>query len=294
MVEARLLRSFVAVAEELHFGRAAKRLHLSQPPLSLHIQRLEADLGAPLFERSSRRVALTEAGEALLGRARHILAELERARLEVGRVARGDGGTLAVGYTATASHEVLPRVLVAFRRAHPDVALELQELRSALQPAALLEGRIEAGFVCAPLDVQGLDETRVDDEPLFVALPTTHRLSGQRHVDVRALAREDFVLVSPTVEPGWALRCDAALRGAGVHPRVAQTTDGKVAMLGLVAAGLGVSLVSRSLTVLTRRGVVFRPVRGLGVTLRLSLLTKPDASPRARAFRAVVERVMRG
>src|SRR5262245_14272966 len=127
-MEIRLLTSFVAVAEELHFGRASRRLHLSQPPLSAQIMKLEDELSARLFDRSSRRVQLTEAGQALLGRARYLIAEAERARVEVARIAAGQAGRLSVGYTPTATYEILPPALKAFRKEHPDVSLEMHEM----------------------------------------------------------------------------------------------------------------------------------------------------------------------
>src|SRR5689334_9949487 len=155
-MDARLLRSFVAVAEELHFGRAARRLHLSQPPLSVHVKRLEADLGVQLFERTRRRVALTTAGAELLERARRLLADAEQAVAEVQRVARGETGRVTIGYTSTATHVVLPEALPRFRAAHPEVRVELVELRSALQPDALRAGRVDLGIVCGPLEAPGL------------------------------------------------------------------------------------------------------------------------------------------
>lgn len=280
-MELRLLRSFVAVAEDLHFGRAARRLHISQPPLSAQIRRLEADIGVLLFERSRRGVALTDAGAALLGRARRILSDAERAREETRRTARGESGVLTVGYTLTASYRVLPRLVTRLRARHPDVRLELTEMRSALLPEALRSGRIEVGFVCAPVDAPGLRQRPLVRERLVAALPARHPLAGRAHVPVRQLAGQPFVLVRPEIEPGWALRSAAALRRAGVDPQVVQVTDSKIALLGLVAAGLGVSVVSESTSSLGRAGVVLRPITGLPVRLTLSVLFTERPSPRA-------------
>jgi DNA-binding transcriptional LysR family regulator len=156
--EPRLLRAFVAVAEELHFGRAAKRLHISQPPLSTQIRRLERQLEVRLFERDRRHVSLTEAGTFLLDRARHLLAETERARHEVRRIAQGEAGVLAIGYTPTAVYDLLPKLIPAFAKTRPDVRLELIEMRSAQQPDALRENRIEIGFACGPMSQPDLHE----------------------------------------------------------------------------------------------------------------------------------------
>ncbi|AKF09936.1 LysR family transcriptional regulator [Sandaracinus amylolyticus] len=282
-MDIRRLHAFVVLAEELHFGRAARRLHVSQPPLSIAIRKLEDELEVRLFERDSRNVALTEAGKALLGRARHLVAESARATDEARRVARGEAGVLSVAYTPTATYEILPRVIAAFRRAHPDIALELREMRSPDQVAAIDEGRVELGIACLPLE--GDLETRVlATESLVAALPSRHRLAKKTRVDVSELKGEPFVIVRPDVEPAWAGAVARALAKHGVGGDVVQETDTKIAMLGLVAAGVGVSVVSSSMRVLERRGVVMRPVAGVGVRLRIGVVSRPDRSARAQAF----------
>ena len=287
-MDARLLRSFVAVAEELHFGRAALRLHLSQPPLSVHVKRLEADLGVQLFERTRRRVALTTAGVELLGRARQLLADADKAVAEVQRVARGETGRLTIGYTSTATHVVLPAALPRFRAAHPDVRVELLELRSALQPDALRAGRIDLGIVCGPLAAAGLTARPIAHERFLAAIPSRHRLAARRTVPLRALDGVEAVTVRRDVEPAWADAAIAAIQAAGVSMVPVQETDTKVALLGLVAAGLGVAIVSESLARLGRRGVVFRPIAGLSVRVPLSLLLPPAPAPTAAAFGALL------
>jgi len=283
-MEPRLLRSFVAVAEELHFGRAAKRLHLSQPPLSMQIRRLEAELGVQLFERSRHGVSLTEPGQVLLGRARSLLAEADRAVAEVQRVSRGEAGVLAIGYAPNAAFEILPRLVPAYRKRWPDVRLDLIELRSPDQPAALRTGRIEVGFVCSPIDASGLVERIVSRERLVVALPAKHPLARRKRVPVGALRFEPYVRVPPEIEPGWSGQCFAALEKAGVSLEVSQEADSKLAMLGLVAAGMGLSVVSESMSRLGPRGVAFRPLTGVSTRLSLSVLCTATPSPRARAL----------
>lgn len=283
-MEPKLLRAFVAVAEELHFGRAAKRLHISQPPLSLQIKRLEAEIGTSLLTRSKRHVALTEAGQVLLGRARQLLSDAERAAAEALRVGRGEAGTLTVGYTATASHRLLPEVVPRFRQRHEGVRLELLELRSAEQPDALRSGRIELGLVCAPVAAEGLLETPLARERLVVALPKRHPLAKKARLTPADLDGQAYVGVRPDVEPAWAEASFRALAAAGAVPRLVQETDTKLALIGLIAAGLGLSVVSESMAVLERRGVVFRPLAGLELRLRLSALAPPSPTPRAAAF----------
>jgi DNA-binding transcriptional LysR family regulator len=283
-LELRLLRSFVAVAEELHFGRAARRLHISQPPLSMQIRKLEALIGARLFERDRRSVALTEAGGFLLERARHLLGESARACAEARRIGKGESGALAIGYTASATYEVLPPLVRAFRKARPDVRLELIEMRSPLQPEALRASRIEVGLACGPVKAPDLEERIVVEESFVVAVGHQSPLARRERVRVRDLEREPFVLVRPDLEPAWAEACSAALHRAGIQPSIAQETDSKIAMLGLVAANLGISLVSASMQRLGRAGVRFLPLADFKVRLPLVSLTLPTASPRARKF----------
>lgn len=283
-MEHRLLRSFVAVAEELHFSRAARRLRISQPPLSVQIRRLEDELGVTLFDRDRRNVALTPAGAALLGRARHLLAEAERATVEVQRVARGERGVLTIGYAATATHQVLPRLVPRFAAAHPDLRLELMELPSPAQAPALREERIELGLACVPVDAPDLVETPLVHERLFVALPRRHPLARRALVPARSLDGVPMVGIRADIEPSWAQASMRALRAAGAVPELVQETDTKIALLGLVAAGLGVSVVSESTVELGRRGVVYRPLAGLHLHLTLAALTPPAPTPRAAAF----------
>jgi DNA-binding transcriptional LysR family regulator len=283
-LEPRLLRAFVAVAEELHFGRAARRLHISQPPLSMQIRKLEELVGARLFERDRRSVALTDAGGFLLERARHLLGESARVCAEARRIGNGESGALAIGYTATATYEVLPPLIRAFRKARPDVRLELVEMCSPLQPAELLASRIEIGFACGPLKVSGLVQRVVVEEPFVLAVGSQSPLARQERVRLRDLGREPFVVVRPDIEPAWAEPCAAALHRAGIQPSIAQETDSKIAMLGLVAANLGISLVSASMQRLARAGVRFLPIADFKLRLPLVSLTLPNASARARAF----------
>ncbi len=280
-MEPRLLRSFVAVAEELHFGRAAARLHMTQPPLSMQIKRLEDQLGVRLFERDRRHVALTEAGGFLLARARQLLDEAERSCAEAARIARGEAGTLTIGYTPTATYEVLPPLLHALRKRAPEVRLSLVELRSALQVEALRTGRIEIGFACGPIEDEAIAEHVLARERFVAVLPEHHPLAKRKKLRTRELDGEPFVLVRPDVEPAWAHACSRALARAGVRVDVAQETDTKIAMLGLVAAGAGISLVSASMMRLARDGVAFREVDDLRVRVPLVAITGRRLSPRA-------------
>jgi len=234
--------------------------------------------------RDRRKVALTPAGAALLGRARHLLAEAERAAVEVQRVARGERGVLTIGYAATATHRVLPRLVPRFVAAHPGLRLELMELASPAQPAALRERRIEIGLACVPVDAHDLVETPLADERLVVALPRRHPLARRAVVPARSLDGVPMVGVRADIEPSRAHASMRALRAAGAVPELVQETDTKIALLGLVAAGLGMSVLSESTVELGRRGVVYRPLSGLALRLTLAALTPPTPTPRAAAF----------
>ena len=283
-MEPRLLRSFVAVAEELHFGRAALRLHISQPPLSAQIRVLEERLGARLLERDRRHVALTEAGAFFLARARFLLAEAERSGHEAARIARGEAGVLAVAYTPTATYEVLPALLGRFRARRPEVRLELVEMRSPLQAEAIRSGRVEVGLACGPVGEDGIEERVLARERFVLALPERHALAAKKRVRSRELHGVPFVAVRPDVEPAWAGACAAALRRARVSLDVVQETDSKVAMLGLVASGLGAAIVSTSMRRLVREAVVYRDFADLGTEVPLVGLLGPRPSARARAL----------
>ena len=291
-MELRHLRYFVAVAEELHFGRAAERLHIAQPPLSRQIHDLERELGAPLFSRVGRRVALTHAGQAFLPEARRTLAQADRARVAAQRAARGETGTLAVGFVEAASYSgLLPDVIGAIRQQVPAVALELFEYSSLQQGEALREGRIGVGLLhSVPADAaEWLETERVLRDPMVAALPRGHRLAGQSRVTLGDLAPDPFLLFGRPNGPGLYDRIIAACQAAGFSPRVAQEAGQIQTLIGLVAAGVGVALVPGSFSELRRPGVVYRPVRGAGVDMDIwAVWRRGDESPVRERFVATL------
>ena len=202
MVEMRHLRYFVAVAEELHFGRAAERLHMSQPPLSQQIRHLEERLGFELFHRTKRRVELTAAGHAFLKESRRILDQLDQA-IRIGEQAsRGEHGELAMGFVSSASYSVLPSVLRRFRRHHPGVDVILRELPAGVQIAWLVDKRIDIGLARPPIKHADLETITIHEEPLVVALPGHHSLRSARSVSLSALSAEPFVMFPRDLAPG--------------------------------------------------------------------------------------------
>ncbi|HUL58017.1 MAG TPA: LysR substrate-binding domain-containing protein [Anaeromyxobacteraceae bacterium] len=285
-MELRHLRYFLAVAEELHFGRAAARLHIAQPPLSQQIRQLEGELGFALFLRTQRRVRLTEAGAAFREEARSLLERLEQAKAAAGRVARGEAGALAVGFVASATYALLPRLYRRFRERHPDVALTLEEMSTAEQVDALRAGRIQLGLARPPVGDDALHAEPLADEPLVVALPSRHPLAGGTALPLRALAHEPFVLFPRHPRPGWIDVVQEACRAAGFRPAVAQEVLELSTAVTLVAAGIGVSLVPASAQALRLDGVAYRALRRPAPKTTLVALRRPDER------RAVVDRFL--
>ncbi|MFG3708663.1 LysR family transcriptional regulator [Micromonospora sp. NPDC047670] len=263
-MELRHLRYFLAVAEHLHFGRAAEALGIRQPPLSQQIRALEEELGVPLFERSSRHVALTAAGEAFRDDARLSLAHAEAARLAARRVGRGDTGEVALGYVGSATLTLLPQILRRFRDRYPDVALALRELTTTEQARALRAGNLDVGLLRPPLadaDAEALRVEPVGAERLIAALPAGHPLAHRRTLNVRDLAGQPFVLSPRELGPGLHDQILDYCRRAGFTPRVTQEAVQMQSIVALVGGGLGVSLVPASVSRLRRADVVYRPLQ---------------------------------
>jgi DNA-binding transcriptional LysR family regulator len=275
-MELRHLRYFVAVAEELHFGRAAERLHIAQPPLSRQIRDLEREVGTPLFERVPRGVELTAAGRAFLPEARLTLAQAERAQRTAQRAARGEIGRLRVAFVEAATYSgILPDVLGFFRMHLPNIGLSLFEMTSLQQGDAFREGRIDLGILHSPpADAERwLHVEPIYADPLVAAIPESHRLAGRparARLALADLAAEPFVLPPRSLNAAVYDDVIARCRAAGFSPRVVQEAVGWHTLVGLVAAGVGVAFVPRSLALLRRPGVDFRPVRALSVELTLS------------------------
>lgn len=261
MIETRLLRQFVAVAETLHFNRAAQRLHMAQPPLSQAIRRLEAEIGAQLFERTNRSVALTAAGAAFLQSARRILGELEDSVAHTRRVAQGMAGHLTLTFINIAPYAPLLRALRGFRDANPAVAFTLQEATTHEQVQALEAGRADIGFMRTPgATTPSLQFDRLLQEPIQVALPAGHRLEGEAVVDLAALKDEPFVGSPRRLGQGFHDQLTQLCQTVGFVPKVTQEARQLQTVTALVAAGFGVALLPASLVRAGGDDVVFRPI----------------------------------
>jgi DNA-binding transcriptional LysR family regulator len=292
-IELRHLRYLVAVAEEGHVTRAAARLGIQQPPLSQQIRALEQGLEVQLFRRKPRGMEPTQAGAALVAEARAILARVDAAAEAARRTARGEAGRLGLGFTSSASfHPLVPRVIRAFRDAHPLVSLSLDESGTVELAAALRAGRLDAAFVRSPIAPQDdLAVRALLDEAMFAALPTGHPLAGAASpLDLTALAGETLILYRRPLGPGLYDAIIAACQRAGFSPQIGQEAPRMLSTLGLVAAGLGVSLVPASMRRLQAEGVAYRPLAAdAGLTAPLNLAyRRDDAAAALRRFVALV------
>lgn len=263
MFELSQLRCFVAVAEELHFGRAAARLNLTQPPLSRQIQLLEHALDVQLLERTSRVVRLSPAGANFLPEARSLLRLAESAALAARRSALGEAGTINLGFTAASGYEFLPRLITGFREEAPEIDLVLKEMVSADQIEALSSGRIDIGLLRSPFNRREFGSVCVVREPLLLAAPSGHRLAIADTVELADLDRENFVGYSPYESRYFYDLVVSIFAAAGVVPNYVQYMSQMHSILGLVRAGLGVSLVPQATANLRMDGVVLRDV-GIG------------------------------
>jgi DNA-binding transcriptional LysR family regulator len=260
-VELRHLRAFVAVAEELHFGRAATRLHLAQPGLTKQIQQLEVTLGVKLLERSSRSVALTAPGAAFFEEAQRTLEQTRRAVDAALRSARGERGRLRIGFSATAPHGAFPHVIRNFRLQYPDVRLELSEIWSADQAEALLADLLDLGFANEPaVASELLDHQPVQQDKIVVALPAAHELADREEVAMSELAGNSFITFARSTAPIYFDELIAACHRAGFSPRIAQEIREVPATLSLVAAGLGIALLPGAMRTLRRDGVIWAEI----------------------------------
>jgi DNA-binding transcriptional LysR family regulator len=283
-MELRHLRYFLAVAEELHFGKAAIRLHIAQPPLSKQIRQLEDELGIQLFNRTRRSVELTEAGKVFQREAYNAMECLEKGVQKARLASRGEAGWLSVGFIGSSTYEVLPLVLREFRGKFPEVELILQEIQSSEQNQALRERRIHVSFARFPKPEQGLVFETVYRENLVVALPQSHHLNRKKSLRLSDIANEPFVLFphQPSAHSDNTIQVFA---DAGLTPQIVQTVEEMHTALGLVAAGIGVTLVPSSMQKTQREAVVYLNLAKPETVLELKMGYREDeASPVLKRF----------
>lgn len=282
-MELRHLRYFLTLADELHFGRAAARLHIQQPPLSRQIQLLEEELGFPLFERSRRRVELTPAGKALYSRAQQVFDALDVAIHDARSAAQGDTGRIVIGFPSSLAYSGLTELLRAFRTRFPAVELSLRELSPGEQIDALNAGGLDVGFVRSKPEEPGLVAELVRREPLMVALPDDHPLAKRRTLALSALRHEPFVMFPRVRGPAFFDQLMGLCAAAGFTPRIAQEAP-QLDITSMVAAGFGVSIMPASMRHFHRPGLVFRPITGAPQTELLIVWRHQNLSPALHKF----------
>jgi len=294
-MELRHLRYFVTVAEELHFGRAAERLFIAQPPLSQQIQQLEREIGVRLFERTSRRVQLTPAGEVFLRDARKVLLDVEDAVQAARRAACGETGWLGIGFAASATYDLMPDVLHDFRERFPAIELSLSELNAAEQAAALHNRSIHVGFARPAIEDGEFAVGAILREPFVVALPEAHPLASRDELSLPELAGQPFVSFPELPRPSYAEAVRLACESAGFTPRVVQEVREMQTAISLVVAGIGIALLPASVENLHRTGLVLRPLREPAPRTELAIVSRrDDPSPVLENFLAIVrEQIVR-
>jgi DNA-binding transcriptional LysR family regulator len=284
-VELRHLRYFVAVADELNFTRAAERLGVSQQVLSEQIRRLEDELGVVLFQRTSRRVSLTDAGTALITGARRVLTDAERARRHCHEAAAGGAGQLALASIGAALNSIVPGLVRTLRRERPGIAIHLTQMDTPVALGALRDGRVDVAIVRSAPEVHGIDVRDLLAEPMVAALSDDHPLADREAVDVSDLRDDDFVLWPRSVSESFHDQVIGVCQRAGFSPRVVMEGTDIETQLGLVSAGIGVLLMPAGFMALRRVGVVFARLAPPVPTsmLQLAWLDR-EPSAAARAF----------
>ncbi len=291
-MELRHLRYFVTVAEELHFGRAAERLGIAQPPLSQQIKALEQQIGVLLLLRTKRHVELTAAGTVFAREARKVLAGADRAIHVAQGAARGEIGQLDVGFVSGAVYGKVPLIFRLMRTRYPEISLVLRDLTTEEQMDAIQTHRLDIGLIRPPVVMhqsQSLVTRVISREPLVVVLPRTHRLAGRRKISLEALAEEPFLQVPRHVAPGFYDQFIRLCAEAGFFPQIVQEARTTQTIVSLVAVGMGVSVVPGSLRDLQRTGVVYRAMEGTAFTTELvAVWRRDDENPALHRFLEII------
>jgi DNA-binding transcriptional LysR family regulator len=293
-LELRHLRYFTAVAEELHFGRAAQRLHLAQPPLSQQIRRLESIVGYPLFTRTSRSVKLTGAGEVFLERARRTLRNVQEDLEEARSMARGEAGFLRVGFIGSSMLTSLPAMLGEYRRQYPGVQLQLHEAHTSHVMQCVASGEWDIGILRDGGPHAGLEVTTLFTEPFVAVVPANHPLAARRNISAAALRDEPFVLFAPLAGTRAYEKTVSFCEQHGFRPRVVQEAPQWLTLLRLVGAGLGVTIAPACVRQIVTPGIVCLRLRGAHVSSDIELARRAgDHRPIVKAFTAIATAVLK-
>src|ERR1700722_8349583 len=262
-MELRQIRSFLSIAETLHFGRTAELIHLSQPALSLQIRALEEEVGVRLFERNRRRTTLTAAGVAFRDDAIAAVSQLDQAIRRARLTANGKLGLLRVGFISTAGNEIVPNIVRQFRDSNPEVEFSLRNILTTDQIQMLSDGSLDIGFLRLPIgEHPELDVVRVHREPFVVVTPLSHKLAKRKRVALHELSGQDFVMYERSYAPGFHDLIFGMLRDAGVIPNVCQTAGQMPTLISLVDSGMGISILPASAVKHSGASVVACEIRG--------------------------------
>lgn len=293
VIELRHFRYFTAVAEELHFGRAARKLHIAQPPLSQQIKALEEELGVRLLTRNTHQVRLTEAGRAFLKESKRVLADVERSVRAARQAEEGTAGRISIGFVSTVDGGIVSRVKSILAQEYPDLDSRFLPLDPVAQVAALRAGEIRAGVLAAPLEEDDLLVRSVFRAPLVVALPANHRLAGHGVLRLAELRGEPLVSFSPRFNPWIFHHFSECCRRAGFEPNIAQESASPMSIIGFVASNAGLGILPAWVR-MDRAGVTYRPLASedFWVDVALACLKGQDC-PLLRHLRNMLERALR-
>ncbi len=290
-MEIKRLRYFVAVAEELHFGRAAERLEMAQPPLSRQIAQLEKDLGVQLFDRSRSQIRLTPAGDVMLERARDIIERLESTYREVSLIGQGSAGRLRIAFVGSASHGVLPTLIKSYRSHYPNVDLALSAMNNAELERAVIQREIDIAVARPSLDIEELRTLTLHQEPLMLAIPDNSRLNAVQNIALKDLTDETFVLYPRRPRPSFADYILKVCAEEGLKPRETVFAQDYQTAISLVSVGVGISIVPESVSSTQRPGVFYRPYKGYNPGTGLSAHARRDnRKPHVMNFFDIVEK----
>jgi len=277
-MELKHLTSFIAVAEQLSFVRAADRLYLSQPALTGQIQRLEEELGVQLLARNRRSVKLTDAGKVFLVEARATLARARQAADRAQKAARGEIGRLRIGFVSSAALEIVPSIVVAFRKQHPEVTLDLMNLRTVSQVKKLISKNLDIGFLRLPLSNKQLRTTVIHREPFLLVLPKGHPRARDKQVHIAHLRDERFVAYGRRWAPGFFDSVIQMCLKEGFSPNIVQETGDMYTAIALIAAGAGIAILPRSVVLAQSKSIVMKPLAGKVPVSEIAIATRAGNS----------------
>lgn len=291
-MELRHFLYFIAVAEELHFGRAAARLQMTQPPLSKQIQQFEEEIGVPLFKRNKRHVELTTAGQLFLPEARQIIAQVNQAVDTAQRADRGEFGRLVIGFVGSATYDILPQIIREYRRKFPHVSIRLHELSTPDQVNALIGARIDVGLLHPPVSSSFIDSIPIKRGFAALSLPKNHPLAKKEHIYIDDLQDIPFILVSRDIWPGLYDEFLSLFQSVGFTPRIVQEATEYQMVVGLVSAGIGIGVVPATAEKLFNLEVVYRQIDNYPLTAILSLAyLKKNTNPALKQFVSLTKRI---